>query len=187
MKIGYARVSTDDQNLDLQITALERAECDRIYSDHGISGAQFKRPGLERAMRAMKAGDTLVVWRLDRLGRSLPKLIELVDRLGRKGMHFASLNEHIDTTTSGGALMFHMLAALAEFERKLIAERTRAGMSAARARGQTLGRKRALDREQCREALQLLAEQPAALVAARYQIHPRTLLRSLRREGLAAC
>jgi DNA invertase Pin-like site-specific DNA recombinase len=181
MRIGYARVSTEDQNLDLQVTALQRAACDRIYSDQGVSGARFNRPGLEKALRAMSKGDTIVVWRLDRLGRSLPKLIELVDRLGRKGMHFASLNESIDTTSSGGALMFHMLAALAEFERRLIGERTRAGMDAARARGIHVGRRRALTEEQCREAHQLLMYQSTALVAEHFRIHPRTLLRNLRR------
>ncbi|TDY16849.1 DNA invertase Pin-like site-specific DNA recombinase [Paraburkholderia sp. BL6665CI2N2] len=184
MRIGYARVSTDDQNLDLQIAALEKAACDRIYSDHGISGAEFKRPGLERALRAMKNGDTLVVWRLDRLGRSLSKLVDLVNRLGKKGMHFTCLSESIDTTSSTGSFTFHMLAALAEFERRLIGERTRAGMAAARARGKHVGRRRAMTDDQCREAQGMLRRESPALVAERFHIHPRTLVRSIKRAKL---
>ncbi len=185
MRIGYARVSTDDQHLDLQIAALEKASCDRIYSDHGFSGAKFKRPGLERALRSMKAGDTLVVWRLDRLGRSVGRLIELTDRLTKKGIHFVSLMDTIDTTTPMGSFYFHVLAALAELERKVIAERTRAGIAAAKARGRPHGRRRAMTDEQCREAQRLLKELPREAVALRYQIHPKTLMRSLHRVGLS--
>jgi DNA invertase Pin-like site-specific DNA recombinase len=184
MRIGYARVSTDDQCVDLQTLALEAARCERIFTDRGVSGSQFSRPGLDRALRALSKGDTLVVWRLDRLGRSLPKLVELVDHLGRRGIQFTSLTECIDTTSSGGTLLFHIMAALAQFERTLIAERTRAGMHAARERGQHLGRRRSLSEDQCREAERLLSSYPTALVAKRFQIHPRTLLRSLRRQGL---
>jgi DNA invertase Pin-like site-specific DNA recombinase len=184
MRIGYARVSTDDQNVDMQTAALEAARCDHIFTDRGVSGSQFSRPGLDGALGAVSEGDTLVVWRLDRLGRSLPKLIELVDQLGRQGVQFTSLTECIDTTSSGGTLLFHIMAALAQFERTLIAERTRAGMLAAKERGQHLGRRRSLSEDQCREAERLLNSYPTALVAKRFQIHPRTLLRSLRRQGL---
>jgi len=181
MKIGYARVSTDEQSVDLQIAALEAVRCDCIFKDEGISGTRFSRPGLDSALKTLKKGDTLVVWRLDRLGRSLSRLVELVDELGRQGVQFASLTESIDTSSSGGTLLFHIMAALAQFERTLIGERTRAGMHAARARGKHVGRKRTLTEEQCVEALQLLCSNPTAHVAERFNIHPRTLQRSLRR------
>lgn len=140
MKIGYARVSTEEQCLDLQLLALQAAGCDTILSDHGVSGSRFDRPGLHDALRVAQAGDTLVVWRLDRLGRSLSHLVEVVSNLGRHNIEFISLTESIDTRSSTGMLMFHMIAALAEFERSLISERTRAGMAAARARGVKIGR-----------------------------------------------
>jgi DNA invertase Pin-like site-specific DNA recombinase len=179
MKIGYARVSTEDQNLDLQIAALERAGCARLFSDHGVSGGRFSRPGLDSALAALKSGDTLIVWRLDRLGRSLRRLVELVDELGGRGVEFVSLNESIDTTSSGGVLMFHMMAALAQFERSLISERTRAGLAAARRRGKTLGRRRLLSPQQCDEARRLLKIEATDTVAARLNVHPSTLRRSL--------
>ncbi|WP_081053215.1 recombinase family protein [Burkholderia territorii] len=140
MKIGYARVSTEEQSLDLQLSALKAANSDRILSDHGVSGSRFDRPGLKEALELAQAGDTLVVWRLDRLGRSLSHLVEVVSDLGKRGIEFVSLTESIDTRSSTGMLMFHMIAALAEFERALISERTRAGMAAARARGAKIGR-----------------------------------------------
>lgn len=152
MIVGYTRVSTDEQRLDLQITALERAGCDRIFADQGVSGYQFSRGGLKSAMKSLKPGGTLVVWRLDRLGRSLSGLVRLMEQLGARGVHFRSVTENIDTGSSGGRLMFHMMAALAEFERSLISERTRAGMAAARARGCIVGRPRALDDQQIRAA-----------------------------------
>ena len=179
MKIGYARVSTEDQSLDLQIAALERAGCEHMFYDHGVSGTRFCRPGLESALEAVGPGDTVVVWRLDRLGRSLRKLVELVDELGRRGIEFVSLNESIDTTSSGGVLMFHMMAALAQFERSLISERTRAGMAAARKRGKRMGRRRALSPEQCCEARILLEVERLDVVAAKLNVHPVTLRRSL--------
>lgn len=138
--VGYARVSTDDQRLDLQLSALRAAGCSQIFSDTGVSGAQFARPGLDKAIKNLRQGDTLIVWRLDRLGRSLRRLVELVDQLGKRGIQFRSLNEAIDTTSSGGRLVFHMMAALSEFERSLISERTRAGMEAARQGGRRVGR-----------------------------------------------
>lgn len=142
MKLGYARISTDMQRLDLQLDALTQAGCDQIFTDHGISGASTERPGLKQTMDMLREGDTLIVWRLDRLGRSLVHLVELVSNLGRQGIEFRSLTESIDTSSSGGKLLFHMIAALAEFERSLISERTKAGMAAAKLRGKHVGRPR---------------------------------------------
>lgn len=156
MKIGYARVSTDDQNLALQRDALAAAGCDRIFEDQGISGAAAARPGLDAALNALQDGDVLVVWKLDRLGRSLGFLVGLVERLGRDGVGFRSLTDHIDTTTAGGKLVFHIMAALAEFERALISERTRDGMKAARRRGKTIGRKARLTPWQVDQARAML-------------------------------
>ncbi|OXJ22028.1 DNA resolvase [Burkholderia sp. HI2714] len=144
MKIGYARVSTEDQSLDLQLMALQAAGCDTILSDHGVSGSRFDRPGLHEALSIVQTGDALVVWRLDRLGRSLGHLVEVVGGLGQRNIEFISLTESIDTRSPTGMLMFHMIAALAEFERALISERTRAGMAAARVRGAKLGRPKAI-------------------------------------------
>lgn len=179
MRIGYARVSTTEQNLALQCDALNRAGCDVIYSDQGISGVEFVRPGLTDALKHLQRGDTLVVWRLDRLGRSLSKLVALVNELGREQIDFISLNEAINTQSSTGVLLFHMMAALAEFERNLISERTRAGMAAARARGQHVGRSPALSANQRLEALQLLQTHSCQQVAEHFNIHPRTLRRLL--------
>ncbi len=140
MLIGYARVSTDEQSVDLQIDALERAGCGRIFFDSGFSGALRSRPALDEVLVELKSGDTLVTWRLDRLGRSLSHLITLVGDLEKRGIAFKSLSEAIDTSTAGGRLQFHMMGALAEFERSLISERTKAGMAAAKIRGAQLGR-----------------------------------------------
>lgn len=143
MLIGYARVSTDDQNLDLQRDALEQAGCEKIYTDQQ-SGASTERLGLAGVLETARRGDTLVVWRLDRLGRSLKQLIHLVETLDQRGIGLRSLQENIDTTTSGGRLVFHLFGALAEFERHVIRERTQAGLSAARARGRQGGRPKRL-------------------------------------------
>ena len=142
MLIGYARVSTHDQTLALQQDALKQAGCERIFTDTA-SGAKADRPGLEEAAGFARSGDTLVVWKLDRLGRSLPHLIETISGLQERGIGFKSLTEQIDTTTSGGKLIFHVFAALAEFERDVIRERTQAGLTAARARGRHGGHPRA--------------------------------------------
>jgi DNA invertase Pin-like site-specific DNA recombinase len=147
MQIGYARVSSDDQNLDLQNDALAAAGCKKIYEDR-MSGAKASRPGLEMAIEVAREGDVLTVWRLDRLGRSLKDLIELVNSLERRGVGFTSLQEKIDTTSSGGRLIFHIFGALSEFERTLIRERTQAELQAARARGRKGGRPKALDNKQ---------------------------------------
>lgn len=144
MLIGYARVSTDDQNLDLQRDALKAAGCERIFEDT-VSGANADRTGLAALVNVLRAGDTVVIWRLDRLGRSLKNLIQLVERLETAKVGLRSLQENIDTTSSGGRLVFHLFGALAEFERNLIRERTRAGLIAARARGRMGGRPQRLD------------------------------------------
>lgn len=144
MLLGYARVSTLEQNLDLQKDALEKAGCERLFTDH-ITGAKASRPGLDECLSFARPGDTVVVWKLDRLGRSLKHLIELVGALDGRGVSFKSVQEQIDTTTPGGKLVFHVFGALAEFERDLIRERTNAGLAAARARGRKGGRKALLD------------------------------------------
>ena len=144
MKIGYARVSTAEQQCDLQRDALTRAGCSRIIED-AATGSTADRPGLSRLRDVLRPGDTLVVWRLDRLGRSLKHLIEFVGELAAAGVGFVSLTEQIDTQTPAGRLIFHIFGALAEFERSLIRERTLAGLAAARARGRLGGRRPALD------------------------------------------
>jgi DNA invertase Pin-like site-specific DNA recombinase len=143
MLIGYARVSTHDQTLDLQRDALNKAGCERIFTDT-VSGTKEERKGLREALSHLRRGDTLVVWRLDRLGRSLRHLIDTVTELNAKGVGFKSLQENIDTTTSGGKLVFHIFGALAEFEREIIRERTQAGLTSARSRGKVGGRPKAL-------------------------------------------
>src|SRR5919108_3137584 len=143
MNIGYARVSTQDQTLNLQKDALKKAGCKKIFTDTA-SGAKAERKGLDEALEYLREGDTLVVWRLDRLGRSLKHLIETISQLDTRKIGFKSLTENIDTTTSGGKLIFHIFGALAEFERNLIRERTNAGLQAARARGRKGGRPKAL-------------------------------------------
>ncbi len=155
--VGYARVSTDDQTLTLQKDALQHAGCTKFYDDIA-SGAKADRPGLANALEYLREGDTLVVWKLDRLGRSIQQLIEVVSMLRDQRVAFKSLTEEIDTTTTQGMLFFHFFAALAEFERDLIRERTQAGLAAARARGRMGGRRRKLSAEQERLARELYAE-----------------------------
>ncbi len=164
MRIGYARVSSDDQNLDLQKDALKAAGCERVYEEKE-SGGKADRPELIRVLEMLRSGDTLVVWRLDRLGRSLKHLIATVETLEAAGVGFSSVTESIDTTTSGGKLVFHIFAALAEFERTLIRERTRAGLKAARARGRQGGRPKVLSVEKQRMA-QALRDDPAQSINA---------------------
>ena len=180
MRLGYARVSTDEQNLDLQIKALESAGCDKVFRDRGISGSQRDRPQLKKAMRALNCGDVLVVWKLDRLGRSLGHLIQMVTELKERGVGFASITESVDTTTPGGKLFFHVMGALAEFERDLIIERTRAGMDAARKRGQHLGRPTKLGYTQIAHARELIGQGKSRNEVARLlQVDPSTLYRRL--------
>ncbi|KVN40093.1 DNA resolvase [Burkholderia pyrrocinia] len=181
--VGYARVSTDEQNLDLQLSALNRHGCSAIYSDQGVSGACFQRPGLSDALAALAQGSTLVVWRLDRLGRSIGELIALANRLDTQGIGFMSLTEAIDTQSSAGRLFFHMMAALAEFERSLISERTRAGLTSARARGRRLGRPPLLDANHIAHARVLLKNHSMQMVARHFDIHAQTLRRALARQS----
>jgi len=181
MKIGYARVSTDEQNLGLQKNALKAAGCRVIIEDQGVSGAARERPGMGEAISKLKKGDVLVVWRLDRLGRSLGHLIEIIDGIGKAGAGFASLSESIDTTTAGGRLVFHMMGALAEFERSLIADRTRAGMKAAKRRGKHVGRPAKLTKHHIDHASELLAggKETQASVAALLNVDVKTLRRAM--------
>jgi DNA invertase Pin-like site-specific DNA recombinase len=175
-KIGYARVSTDDQHLYLQNDALKKVGCDVIYEEKA-SGKNTERLELEQCRKALRAGDTLVVWRLDRLGRSLPDLVRIVAELERDGIGFESLTEKIETTNANGKLTFHIFAALAEFERNLIRERTHAGLTAARARGRKGGRKPALDEKQIREVKALMRDPSVNItnVAERYHVSRTTL------------
>lgn len=175
-RIGYARVSTDEQHLDLQRDALQQAGCSVIYEE-AASGKSTALPELEQCRKALRAGDTLVVWRLDRLGSSLPDLVQIVAELEQRGVHFESLTEKIETGSAAGKLQFHVFAALAEFERGLIRERTKAGLAAARARGRAGGRKPKLDDQQVREIKALLRDPDIKVVevARRYGVSRTTL------------
>lgn len=157
MLIGYARVSTIDQNLDLQRDALESAGCERerIYQDK-LSGRTTKRPGLDEALGQLRPGDVFVIWKLDRLGRSVKGLVDFVAELESRGVQFKSLTDGIDTTTPTGRFFFHVMASLAQMERELTAERTRAGLDAARKRGRVGGRKRAMTKSKLESAKRLL-------------------------------
>jgi len=166
MKIGYTRVSTSDQNPQAQADALKAAGCDKIINEK-VSGASATRPQLDKLLASMGQGDVLVVVRLDRLGRSLLHLIEVVRTLERQGTGLLSLSEAIDTTTAGGRLIFHVMGALAEFERQLIIERTQAGLAAARKRGARVGRPRALTAAQIKHARALIAEGERPVAIAR--------------------
>ncbi len=176
MLIGYARVSTHDQNLDLQRDALEQAGCARIYEDR-LSGAASARPGLDKLREVLRAGDTLVVWRLDRLGRSLKDLIAWALWLEEQGAGLRSLTESLDTTTPGGKLTFHIFGALAEFERTLIRDRTQAGLAAARARGRKGGRRPVLNADKQALAVRLYNERqtPIGRICAMMGISKPTL------------
>ncbi|EKD72861.1 MAG: hypothetical protein ACD_45C00562G0002 [uncultured bacterium] len=158
MKVGYARVSTTDQYLRMQEDALKSAGCEEIFTDIA-SGSKSQRPGLDKALEYVREGDTLVVWKLDRLGRSIQHLIQLMTSLSERKICFKSLQESIDTSTSGGKLIFHMFSALAEFERDLIQERTQAGLKAARARGRMGGRPPILDNRQITRMVEMYNEQ----------------------------
>lgn len=157
MLIGYARVSTQDQNPELQTDALEAEDCEQVYEER-LSGKTRSRPQLEECLRALRKGDVLVVWRLDRLGRSLKDLVEIITDLEERGVAFKSITESIDTTSAGGKLVFHLFGALAEFESSLIRERTIAGLAAARARGRKGGRKPKLSRSDIKKAKAMLAD-----------------------------
>ena len=178
MLVGYARVSTQDQDVALQIDALNEVDCERIFEE---KASQRDRPQLKEAVAYMRPGDTLVVWKLDRLARSLKQLIETVEGLEEKGIGFRSLTEAIDTTTSGGKLIFHIFAALAEFERSIIHERTMAGLTSARARGRLGGRPPALSSDDVAAAKAMLGdpEITVAEVARRLNVAESTLYRHL--------
>lgn len=156
MLIGYARVSTQEQHLDLQLTELKQAGCKKIYDDKA-SGQKADRLGLEKALDTLREGDTLVVWKLDRLGRTVKQLVTLVEELHENGIHFKSITDSIDTSTPSGRFFFHMMSALAQMERELIVERTRSGLKAARARGKLGGRKRKMTPSKIEAAKKLLS------------------------------
>ena len=180
VNIGYARVSTQDQKLDLQRNALTDAGCAEIFEDQ-TSGTRTTRPGLDKVLAKIGPGVVLVVWRLDRLGRSLSHLVEVVQQIEAKGGGFVSLTENIDTTSAGGRLVFHMMAALAEFERALIVERTQAGLKAAKIRGVKLGRRRSLSAQQIAHARALLdAGEGGEAVAHSLGVSRATLYRALK-------
>ena len=155
MKYGYARVSTDDQKADMQHAALKKDGCTKIFTDEGLSGATSKRPALRRCLKTLDRGDSLTVWKLDRLGRSLRDLITMLDDLKQRGVKFRSLTEAIDTDTPTGRAMWQMIGVMAEFERSLISERTRAGIQDAKRRGVKFGRKPALTPERIEHAKEL--------------------------------
>ena len=179
MFIGYARVSTREQHLESQLDALQKAGCERTYSDK-ISSRKADRPQLAAALALLQEGDTLVVWRLNRVARSLRELIEIVNDLQARNIGFRSLTENIDTTTSGGRLFFHIFGALAEFDRDIISENTHAGLEAARARGRVGGRSRALNDEQVRIAHALAAQDiPREQIGQLLKVSRATLYRYL--------
>jgi DNA invertase Pin-like site-specific DNA recombinase len=180
MKYGYARVSTDDQNSALQLAALKKAGCKTVFKDDGLSGATTKRPALLRCLKKLEHGDTLIVWKLDRLGRSLRDLITMLDDLKHRGVKFRSLTEAIDTETPKGRAMWQMIGVLAELERSLISERTRAGVKAAKARGVKFGRKPKLSARQIDHARNLIdAGERREDVAMLFNVDRSTLYRAL--------
>lgn len=180
MNYGYARVSTGDQSTALQLAALKRAGCKTVFQDEGLSGATAKRPALLRCLKALKKGDTLIVWKLDRLGRSVRDLITMLDDLRARGIKFQSLTEAIDTATPTGRAMWQMIGVLAELERSLIVERTQAGMAEARRRGVQFGRKKKLTPAQIAKARKLVeAGERVEDVAALWNVGRSTLYRAL--------
>lgn len=184
MKIGYARVSTTEQNLDLQLDALKNAGCEKTLEDVA-SGAKTDRDGLTDVLKQLRKGDTLVVWKLDRLGRSLRHLIEMISLLKGRGIYFKSLQENIDTASSGGKLIFHVFGALAEFERDIISERTKAGLASARSRGRIGGRPRIMDDKMLEMARLMLADEANTVkdVYTTLGISKATLYRHLKNTG----
>ena len=187
MIIGYARVSTQDQNPQLQLDALAGAGCEQVFHETA-KGTFRERPELVACLRTLRKGDAIVVWKLDRLARSLKDLVEIIHDLNRRGVGFRSLTESIDTTTSGGRLVFHIFGALAEFEHSLIRERTIAGLNAARARGRKGGRKHALSDQDVRKAAAMLSDPKITKteVAKHFGVSRVTLNSALARAGLEA-
>lgn len=184
MNIGYARISTQEQRPELQLDALSNAGCEQVFEER-VSGAANQRPEWENCQRTLRSGDTLIVWRLDRLGRSLRNLVEIVHELEERGIGLVSLNENIDTTSAGGRLVFHVFGALAEFERNLIRERTMAGLSAARARGRKGGRRPKMTKADVRKAAAMLSDSTVTKseVAAHFDVTRMTLNAALKRHG----
>ena len=184
MRIGYARVSTEEQHLDLQLDALKSAGCEKTLKDVA-SGAKTDRDGLTELLKQLRKGDTLVVWRLDRLGRSLKHLIEIITLLKGRGIYFNSLQENIDTSSSGGKLIFHVFGALAEFERDIISERTKAGLASARSRGRVGGRPRIMDDNKLALAKAMLADHSHTIrdVCLTLGVSKATLYRHLKNNG----
>ncbi len=179
MKIGYCRVSTEEQNPDLQLVALKAAGCEKIFTDK-VSGVTTKRPQLKKCLKFLSTGDVLTVWKMDRLGRSLRDLITMLDNLKGSGVAFQSLTEYIDTTTPTGRAMWQMVGVLAELERSLIKERTKAGRAAAMARGVKMGRKPKLSPQQIRHAHELIGQdKPAKEVAKLLNVSLATLYRAI--------
>lgn len=188
MRIGYARVSTGDQNLDLQIDALQQAGCERVFEEK-VSGSKSDRPELERLLDQARPGDVVVIWKLDRLGRSLKHLVDLVSQLNERGIGLQSINDPIDTTNAQGKLIFNIFASLAEFERDLIAERTRAGLQSARARGRVGGRPKGLTSDAelkavAAEALYREGKLSVVEIANNLSISKATLYKYLRHRGV---
>ncbi|GHF22515.1 recombinase family protein [Pseudolysinimonas yzui] len=183
MLIGYARVSTSEQNIDLQLDALQAAGCKKIFQDIGISGSTSSRPGLDAALDHARDGDELVVWRLDRVGRSTKNVLGLVDDLSSREVGFRSLTEDISTSGPTGKLLLTLIAALAEMERAVLVERTHAGLAAARARGRVGGRKRSLSPKQDRAIRTIYdaRQTPIAEIAAAFKVSQPTVWRSLSR------
>ncbi|WP_297462955.1 recombinase family protein [Ferrovum sp.] len=184
MRIGYARVSTQDQHPELQLDALTAVGCEQIFQEK-VSGKDKDRPELDTCLKVLRTGDTLIVWRLDRLGRSLKDLVEIVHTLEARGVSFQSLTESIDTSNAGGKLVFHVFAALAEFERNLIRERTIAGLTAARARGRMGGRRVKMSKADVRKAAAMLLDplMTKTEVAKHFDVTRVTLNLALEREG----
>lgn len=182
-KIGYARVSTEDQNLDLQRIALEDAGCSRIFEDHGISALAKTRPGFESALQTLQPEDQFIIWKMDRAFRSLRHALDTLEELERRKIEFRSLTDQINTTTPMGKCMYQIRNAFAELERNLISERTKAGMEAARKRGVILGRPRKLSHAQVLKAKMLLARRPDKLntIAAALNVCPKTITRAINR------
>ena len=180
MKYGYARVSTEDQDPAMQIAALKKAGCDKIFKDEGISGSATKRPAFERLLRQLRAGDTVTIWKLDRMGRNLRDLVNIMHGFGQGSIQFRSLTEEINTKTLGGTLLFHFIGAVAQYEHGLIRERTRTGIRAAKARGVRFGRKPKLSKQQVAHAIKLIdAGDRATDIADSFNVSRATLYREI--------
>lgn len=182
-RVGYARVSTADQKLRMQLDALEVVNCDRIFKDHGVSGAKSRRPGLDKLLAYIEPGDTVVVFKLDRLGRSVLHLADLLVKFRNDGIEFCSMSEGINTTTPGGKLVYHLFSAFAEFQREVIVENTIAGLEAARRRGKPIGRPRSLSPQSVALAHEMMSQRGLSpkIVATRLGVSRPTLDRAIKR------